>query len=57
MDVVYLFEDVVFTIIELADGPTLGDSRGTGTATVTIATPEATFVVSETNLCCRLFRR
>jgi hypothetical protein len=48
VDVTYLFEDVVFTIIELEDGPTLGDSRGTGTATVKVTTPEASFVVSET---------
>jgi hypothetical protein len=48
VDVTYLFEDVVFTIIELADGPTLGDSRGKGTATVKVTTPEASFVVSET---------
>ena len=49
VDVVYLFEDVVLTIIELPDGPTLGDSRGNGTATVTVTAPEFSFVVSETN--------
>lgn len=49
VEVVYQFEDVVLTIIELDNGPTLGDSRGKGTATVTVTTPELSFVVSETS--------
>ncbi len=47
-DILYEFEDVVFTIIELEDGPTLGDARGTAKATVRVTTPDFSAVVSET---------
>lgn len=47
-DILYEFEDVVFTIIELENGPTLGDSSGTAKGTVRVTTPEMSMVVSET---------
>lgn len=47
-DILYEFEDVVFTIIDLEDGPTLGDSRGTAKGTVRVTTPEMSMVVAET---------
>ncbi len=48
VDILYEFEDVVFTIFGTDDGPTLGDSRGMAKGTVRVTTPEMSFVVSET---------
>jgi len=47
-DVTYAMYEIVNTIILLDDGPTLMDSRGSGTSTVTVTGPDFSHTVSET---------
>jgi hypothetical protein len=47
VEIVYDYSDMIITLIELVDGPTLLDARGHCTATVTVILPEGSFTLSE----------
>lgn len=47
-DISYEYEDVVFVVIDMDEGPTLGDSRGSVKGTVRVTGPDFSMVVSET---------
>lgn len=47
VEIIYAFADVIVTIIELVDGPTLLDARGDCTTTITVTLPEGSFTLSE----------